>query len=227
MQATEFYDPINGAVKTVRQTLERYCERQPCSNPQSLADSEITRLTGWLPIVPFTTPEGMVAVGPMSIEIVDGVAHKTYATITIAEHEAQRAAWEIEESASIEAEWVAFAAAEIERKATPMVFDQPFEMPALVLSSQSQGLGVGVCATDDGDLVTFTYHASPVPEAAEIKRRIAQAVADHKARKQADKDERDTLKAQLAEARGKLATVEADSAKSKLDIEDLKKGKGK
>jgi septal ring factor EnvC (AmiA/AmiB activator) len=72
---------------------------------------------------------------------------------------------------------------------------------------------VGVCATDDGDLVTFTYHASPVPESAVIRQRIAEAVAAHNARKQADKDERDTLKAQLADARGKLAAVETEVEK--------------
>jgi len=66
-----------------------------------------------------------------------------------------------------------------------------------VLQSQSQGLGVGIVATDDGDLVTFTYHASPVPEAAVIRQRIAEAITNHKAAKQAAKAEISELKAEV------------------------------
>ena len=223
MTNTEFYDLTNDRIICWTSAVKRCCDRQPTSHPESMTAEMICSVTGLLPLYPFETPEGMVATGPMSIEIVDGVAHKTYATITIEAHEADRAAWEAEEAARIEAERVAFAAAEAVRKNTPLVFDQPFEMPALVLASQSQGLGVGVCATDDGDLVTFTYHASPIPEAAEIKRRIAQAVSEHKARKQADKTERDTLKAQLADARGKLAAVETEVEKIKGKKQEVAK----
>jgi cell division protein FtsB len=58
-------------------------------------------------------------------------------------------------------------------------------------------MGVGVVATDEGDLVTFVYHASPIPPAAEIKARIAAAVLAHKAAKQAAKAELDALKAEV------------------------------
>ena len=201
---TEFYDLQNAAVIGWVVAVKRCCDRQPTSNPRDLTAETICSVTGLLPLYQFEVPEGMVATGPMSIAVdsINMTASKVYQTITIEEHDAQRAAWEVEEVARIEAERVAHEAAEIERRNTPLVWDQPFEIPALVLASQSQGLGVGVVATDDGDLVTFTYHASPVPEAVEIKRRIAQAVSEHKARKEADKTERDTLKAQLAVALG-------------------------
>ena len=223
MTNTEFYDLTNAAVLGWTAAVKRACDRQPTSHPENLTAETICSVTGLLPLYPFNVPEGMVATGPMSIEIVDGAAHKRYATVTIEAHESARAAWEAEEAIRIEAERIAFAAAEVERKNTPIVYDQPLEAPAIVLQSQSQGLGVGVCATDDGDLVTFTYHASPVPEAAEIKRRIAKAVADHKARKQADKTERDTLKAQLADARGKLAAVETEVEKIKGKKQEVTK----
>jgi len=49
---------------------------------------------GWVitEVQPFATPEGMVAVEPMSIVVEDGVARKRYATITLEEHEAQQQA---------------------------------------------------------------------------------------------------------------------------------------
>jgi hypothetical protein len=93
MQA-EFYDAINGAIKTAHEAITRYCAIQPCSNPQSLDDSEITRLTGWLPLFPFETPEGMVAVGEVRIVVISGAAHKWYSVITFVEHEAQRSSAE-------------------------------------------------------------------------------------------------------------------------------------
>jgi hypothetical protein len=49
---------------------------------------------GWTitEVQPFATPEGMVAVPPMSIVVEGGVARKEYATITLEEHEAQQQA---------------------------------------------------------------------------------------------------------------------------------------
>jgi hypothetical protein len=148
----------------------------------------------------------MVATGPMWVDIdtVNLTAHKNSATITIEAHEAQRAAWEAEEAIRIEAERIAFEAAEVERRNTPIVYDQPLEAPAIVLQSQSQGLGVGVCATDEGDLVTFTYHASPVPEAAVIRQRIAEAISAHKAAKAAAKAELAALKAEVVKLKEKV-----------------------
>ena len=96
---TEFYDLQNAAIIGWTAAVKRCCDRQPTSHPESLTAETICAVTGLLPLYPFETPEGMVATGPMIIEIVDGVAHKTYATITIKEHEAQRAAWEAENEA--------------------------------------------------------------------------------------------------------------------------------
>jgi hypothetical protein len=91
MQA-EFYDPINGAIHPAHEAIDRYCERQPTSNPQSLPDAEISRITGWLPLVPFDVPDGMVATGAMWVTVIDGIAYKRYQTITMEAHEAQQAA---------------------------------------------------------------------------------------------------------------------------------------
>jgi len=79
----------------------------------------------------------------------------------------------------------AHAAAEIERKATPLVYDQPIEVPALVLPSHEAGVGVGVTATDEGYLVTFVYHSSPIPGPDEIKARKDAATAARRAARQA------------------------------------------
>ena len=51
--------------------------------------SEQYAAAGWIDLVPFETPAGMVNNGDASIEVVDGVAYKSYATITIEEYEAQ------------------------------------------------------------------------------------------------------------------------------------------
>jgi hypothetical protein len=170
---------------------------------------------GWRKFLPFDLPDGMVVV-PHSRTTLDDrdTVTEFYETITVDQHEADNAQRQAEAEA-----------AEVERRNTPMVFDQPFEMPALVLQSQTLGQGVGLVATDEGDLVTFTYHASPVPEAAVIRQRIADAIAVHKAAKAASKAELDGLKTELAEAKGKLATVQADSAKARADIAELKKGR--
>jgi hypothetical protein len=109
----------------------------------------------------------------------------------------------------------AHAAAEIERKATPIPYDQPIEVPALVLLTQTELLkGVGLIAYEDADgyhLTTYLQHASPNPDAAEVKARIQTAIAADKLARKAAKDELDALKA-------KVATAEAD-------IVELKKPK--
>jgi len=89
----------------------------------------------------------------------------------------------------------ATAAAEAERINTPIVYDQPIETPSIVLQSHEGNIGVGVVASDDGDLVTFTYHASPIPEPGEIKARKDAAVAARKAAKDSEKVAKDEAKA--------------------------------
>jgi len=77
------------------------------------------------------------------------------------------------------------ALVEAERLNTPIVQDQPLEIPSLVLQSYEAGIGVGVVADDAGELATFIYHASPVPDPAEINARKDAAVARNAARKAA------------------------------------------
>jgi hypothetical protein len=142
---------------------------------------------GFRKFVAFDVPAGMVIVPDSRTTTDDGeTVAELYEVMTQAEAEAAAAA------RAAEAE-----AAEAERRNTPVVWDQPLEVPAVVLQSQSAGLGVGVVATDEGDLVTFTYHASPVPPAAVIRQRIAEAIAAHKAAKAATKAEIAQLKGEI------------------------------
>ena len=57
----------------------------------------------------------------------------------------------------------------------------------LVLQSQVAGKGIGLVATDDGDIATYIDHESPRPDAETIRARIAAAVADRQTRKQTAK----------------------------------------
>jgi hypothetical protein len=67
----------------------------------------------------------------------------------------------------------------------PMVIESGIETPVLVLQSQSAGYGIGVIATDDGDIATYIDHQSPRPSADEIKARVQAAVIARKAEKTA------------------------------------------
>jgi len=87
---TEFYDLTNAAVIGWNAAVKRACDIQPTSRPDLLTADDICRLTGLLPLYPFNVPEGYVATGPMSIEVIDGAAYKRYDTITIEAHEAGR-----------------------------------------------------------------------------------------------------------------------------------------
>jgi hypothetical protein len=97
---TEFYDLQNAAVLGWTAAIKRACDKQPTSRPDLLTADTICAVTGLLPLYSFDVPAGMVATGPMSIDIVDGAAYKRYATITIEEYEAQRAAREAEQAAA-------------------------------------------------------------------------------------------------------------------------------
>jgi len=64
---------------------------------------------------------------------------------------------------------------------TPALYPVGIETPVLVLTSQSAGYGIGVIATDTGELATYIDHQSPRPDAAEINRRVQAAVAQKQA----------------------------------------------
>ena len=70
---------------------------------------------------------------------------------------------------------------------TPQLIEGGIETPVLVLQSQVAGKGIGVIATDDGDLTTYIDHESPRPDDATIKARIAAAIEAKRAVKQAAK----------------------------------------
>lgn len=87
------------------------------------------------------------------------------------------------EAAAQAAAAAAFAASEIIRKNTPWIWDSPIEVPVLVFTSKDAGIGVAQAALDDGSVITFTYHASPIPDPAVIRQRFLDAKAAHDAAK--------------------------------------------
>jgi hypothetical protein len=109
------------------------------------------------------------------------------------------------------AEAAAAAAAEIERKATPIPYDQPIEVPALVLLTQTDMLkGVGLIIYEDAGayhLTTYLQHASPNPDAAEVKARKEAAIAADKLARKAAKDELDALKEKVAKAEADIVEL--------------------
>ena len=66
----------------------------------------------------------------------------------------------------------------VEPDPTPALYPDGIETPVIVLTSQASGYGIGVIATDTGEIATYIDHQSPRPDAAEIKRRIQVAVAE-------------------------------------------------
>ncbi len=90
------------------------------------------------------------------------------------------------------ADWDAQQAAEAEAArisvAAPEVMSHGIEVPVLVLTSETNQVGVGVVATDGGDLVTYIEHESPSITPEERAARIAAKVRDHNGKKQAAKD---------------------------------------
>ena len=51
----------------------------------------------------------------------------------------------------------------------PVLIEGGIETPVLVLQSQVAGKGIGVIATDDGDLTTYIDHESPRPDDATLQ----------------------------------------------------------
>jgi hypothetical protein len=155
---------------------------------------------GWRRAVPATAPDG-ARIDESAVEFVGDEARQVIVSMTDAD--------------GLAAEAAAAEAAEVERKATPLPFDQPIETPALVLLTQTDMLkGVGLIIYEDAGayhLTTYLQHASPNPDAAEVKARKDAAIAADKARRKAAKDELDALKAKVA--------------KAETDIVELKKPK--
>ena len=87
---------------------------------------------------------------------------------------------------------------------TPQLIEGGIEVPLLVLQSQVAGKGIGLVATDDGDIATYIDHESPRPDDATIKARIAAAVADRQTRKQTAK-----AAAKHGNLQARIAAIEA------------------
>ena len=103
------------------------------------------------------------------------------------------------------------AAPVVESYPTPALYPDGIETPVVVLTSQASGYGIGVVATDTGEIATYIDHQSPRPDAAEIKRRIQAAVAE----KQAQTAAYLTLLDALANSNSAAVKSAAASARSK------------
>ena len=97
---------------------------------------------------------------------------------------------------------------------TAALYPDGIETPVLVLTSQSAGYGIGVIATDTGDLATYIDHQFPRPDAAEIKRRIQVAVEE----KQAQSDAYLTLLDALASGNSASVKTAATAARDKHKV---------
>jgi hypothetical protein len=64
----------------------------------------------------------------------------------------------------------------LESEPTPALYPDGIETPVIVLTSQASGFGIGVIATDEGEIATYIDHQSPRPDKAEIKRRMTAAL---------------------------------------------------
>jgi hypothetical protein len=62
------------------------------------------------------------------------------------------------------------------------VYDRPIEAPFVIVHSESSKKGIGITATDDGELVSYLAHESPYDHEAATARKLA-AVAAANARK--------------------------------------------
>jgi hypothetical protein len=79
------------------------------------------------------------------------------------------------------------SATEAARKATPIVYDRAVEAPLFSVLSQTAGKGIGITATDEGDIVTIIAHESPWPDKATLDAKIAAGIAKHRSNKETAK----------------------------------------
>ena len=94
-----------------------------------------------------------------------------------------------------------YAAAEIVRRNTPVVYDAPIEVSVLILSTETDSpMGIAVASYVDEDglhLVLYEGHASPMPPPAESEARRDAAIAADKLARKTAKAELDALKANV------------------------------
>ena len=180
------YDTQTGAWHASRTSLPQsrgQVSSLRTASPQTLAGVGIIS-----PCVDDPTPEGMVRVGwQPTPPIIDGIAHRIPVCIMQAEHDAAQAAQQAAQDA-----------AEADRKATPLVYDQPIETPSIILPSDSQGIGYEIFAADDGTLLKIVAHASPLKTKEERDALKDAAKSAHYARKADGKAKSDGVKAKGA-----------------------------
>jgi hypothetical protein len=75
-------------------------------------------------------------------------------------------------AATTRADVLALAAAMDAEATAPRVEEHGLEVPVLVLTSATNQYGIGLIASDDGDLLTYIDHQSPRPTADVIAERI-------------------------------------------------------
>ena len=140
----DYYDTQTGRWHVSRATL-------PSARGQTVglrnAPDELLASLGIIPGVIDPVSDGMVHAGEWTVDVVAGVAHHVPTCITEAEHAAQLAAE---------------AASELDRRNTPVVYDQPLELPSLVLQSVTNAVGYEYFVDDDGTLLSIEAHASPM-----------------------------------------------------------------
>jgi hypothetical protein len=77
--------------------------------------------------------------------------------------------------------------AELAEETAPRSEPNGIEAPVIVLQSRTNDWGIGIIASDDGDLVTYMDHQSPRPDDPTLQARRDSAIAAHQAEKAAYK----------------------------------------
>ena len=183
-----YYNTTSGVIITYEQASRSL--KNPTTNPTNTHFAA----EGILPLVEYAgPPEGFVAVPSNErVVVVDGIASVAYDLITVEAHEADN------EAARIAAE-----AAEAERKATPIIYDQPLQARIETPASDGHVYGIEV-DPDGGELVPVQRES------------VRKTQAEYEIEKAARMAERQQHRQRLAAIKTDLDAVEA--AVDQIDV---------
>jgi hypothetical protein len=98
--------------------------------------------------------------------------------------QAEKDAVDAAEQAAADAQAAQAAAAQAEYLTGRDVYDRPIEAPFVIVHSESSKKGIGITATDDGELVSYLAHESPYDHEAATARKLAAVQAANARRAQ-------------------------------------------
>jgi hypothetical protein len=178
-------------------TLEQARARiENASNVGNMPAADVAWRIGGVIVQEFVAPDGMVAVGSPETKYDGVIAWEECETITQAEHEsAELAAIEQAEGEAAQRQ-AEFKAAEAERKATPLIYDQPLQ--ARIETPASDGHVYGLEVDPDGGEIIPVQRES-----------VRKTQAEYEIEKAARMAERQQHRQRLAAIKTDLDAVEA------------------